>query len=428
MNQLNELEVVKEYLQLGAGVKTVARKFKVRRHFIESILIKNDVKIKTNSELKSELTGKNSLRYGLPPPIGAGHCRWYCYHNKKYQGTWEFMYGLLLEQQQIKFNVHEDVRQFRCKYDDGKEFTYCPDFYLIDDNRYVEVKGYFSEESKNRMRLFKEQYPDIDVAVIDKYKIVEIGAFDIQKKLNIDLELYQLDYENEKSVKKFINSIDQIEFVKLFIVDGLNLSELAQKYDVPYRVISHVYNLWVPDRNSKEYYEFILRQCKSDIVKDCELGLKFGQIVRKYKFRSNSKMLLNAIISWGAKINRLQEPGRKVIAHDVKQFILKDYEIGLSKRQICKKYCLRKKHVDRILVTENVQQRSIGYYTVIRHEKNRQQMIDRSQQNIIGDYKSGLSIRIINKKYGVSRNVIKRLLLENNIEVRPSATYSFENA
>jgi hypothetical protein len=429
--KLNELDVIREYSQPGAGIKTVARKFKVRRHQIEYLLVKNNVKIKTASELKSELVGENSNRYGMPPPIGAGRCRWYRYHNKTYQGSWEFMFGLWLEQQNIKFNVHENVKQFHCKHENEMEFTYCPDFYLVDYDRYVEVKGYFSDENKKRMQLFRQQHSNIDVTIIDKNKLVEIGAFEVQKKLNIDLELYQLDYENEKSVKKFIDNTNKIEFLKFYILDGLNLSELAQKYDVPYRVISHAYNLWVPEHGSNEFYQFILQQCKDSIIKDCELGLGYRQIVRKYKFRSNTKILLDAISNWGSTIQEAQRQNSKLskqIDDSIRQSVLSDYELGLSKRKICRKYHLSKKYINQIFYEANVQNRPTSYYTLLKHEINRKQQFDGNEKLIIDDYNKGLGIRVICRKYNVSRSSIKRLLLQNSCKIRQSAYYSTDKA
>ena len=410
-------KIIEDYKLPGNNIRSLARKFNVSRKFVSIVLKRFNIELKTEKEVKKEYkdlglsTGKNHQNYGKPSPIGSGRCRWYYYDGKKYQGSWEFMFGLWLKQQDIKFNVHENVKQFECKYEDGKSFTYCPDFYLIDYDRYVEIKGYFSEENKKRMSIFKIQYPNIDVTVIGEDKLVEIGAFDIHKSLNIDMDMYQLDYKNSKSVKKFIEEVNKIEFIKSYIIEGLNLSKLAEKYDTTYRIINHVYRLWVPEYNSKEYYDFILQNCKDDIIKDYEAGLK---IIRKYKFRSNPKILFDAIISWGIKKPTIFESNK----------ILQDYNLGFSKCQLCKKYNLGRNNITSILVEANISTRPVSHYTLLRHKTNRQQMLEGKEQQILDDYKSGLGIRTISKKYNVLRCVIKELLLKNNIEIRKSSEYN----
>jgi len=432
--------IIEDYKKQGENVRSLARKYSLSRAKINNILGRANVRLKSCEAARQEQialgigVGKNHHNFGKSSPIGSGRCRWYRYHNKTYQGSWEFMFGLWLEQQDIKFNVHENVKQFHCKHENEMEFTYCPDFYLVDYDRYVEVKGYFSDENKKRMQLFRQQHSNIDVTIIDKNKLVEIGAFEVQKKLNIDLELYQLDYENEKSVKKFIDNTNKIEFLKFHILDGLNLSELAQKYDVPYRVISHAYNLWVPEHGSNEFYQFILQQCKDSIIKDCELGLSFRNIVRKYKFRSNTKILLEAIRNWGITLQSdklsKQIEDRNIT---IEQNIVSDYLSGLSISQICHKYGqeygVHKKKVKRILRENNVKVRSIAHYTKQRHEEHRQSMLDSVNRiEIIDNYKQGMSIKQICRQYGILKIVVKKLLTDNNVDLRPSTYYSSENA
>ena len=48
----------------------------------------------------------------------------------------------------------------------SKVHTYTPDFYLIDRDIYIETKGYFTTQDRQKMRLIKEQHPKLDIRFI----------------------------------------------------------------------------------------------------------------------------------------------------------------------------------------------------------------------------------------------------------------------
>lgn len=43
---------------------------------------------------------------------------------------------------------------------------YIPDFYIVEDDQYYEIKGYFHEDAKQKMELFKKEYPNIKLTLI----------------------------------------------------------------------------------------------------------------------------------------------------------------------------------------------------------------------------------------------------------------------
>jgi len=47
-----------------------------------------------------------------------------------------------------------------------KEHSYTPDFYLPKLKIVIETKGLFTTQDRQKMRLVKEQYPDLDIRVI----------------------------------------------------------------------------------------------------------------------------------------------------------------------------------------------------------------------------------------------------------------------
>jgi hypothetical protein len=60
--------------------------------------------------------------------------------------------------------------------------SYLPDFYLPALNIYVEVKGYFSEESQQKVALFRQRHPESPLVVVMKRTL---GQFAIGMKPSI---------------------------------------------------------------------------------------------------------------------------------------------------------------------------------------------------------------------------------------------------
>ena len=47
-----------------------------------------------------------------------------------------------------------------------KVHTYTPDFYLVQSDIYIETIGYFTSQDHQKMRLIKEQHPELDIRFI----------------------------------------------------------------------------------------------------------------------------------------------------------------------------------------------------------------------------------------------------------------------
>lgn len=189
-------KIIEEYQLLGNGLVYLQKKYRIKTGSIKKILRLANVKIKTFNDVWCEQIslgrhiGKNNHMYGKVPPIGAGRCKWYCYNDVAYQGKYEFRFGLWLIHQNIKFYCHEHVRQFHYQLN-GVDRVYNPDFYLIDDDVFVEIKGYFTEEARRKMDIVKEMYPNEKIEIYNKDKLKELGVLDIDKKLNIKLCAYE---------------------------------------------------------------------------------------------------------------------------------------------------------------------------------------------------------------------------------------------
>lgn len=113
--------------------------------------------------------------------------KWYEINGVKVQGTWEKTFaekmnelGVIWERNRLQF---------------AKTRTYTPDFYLVDLDIYVEIKGFMRENDKCKMHKVLEEH-DVDIRIIEslseidkitKDKIVEMKKFvDVYPKDSID--------------------------------------------------------------------------------------------------------------------------------------------------------------------------------------------------------------------------------------------------
>lgn len=58
----------------------------------------------------------------------------------------------------------------------GKTHWYKPDFYLIDSDEIIEIKGYFWNNDKIKMKWVIEQHPDLNIKIYTKKELKTIGG------------------------------------------------------------------------------------------------------------------------------------------------------------------------------------------------------------------------------------------------------------
>lgn len=91
-------------------------------------------------------------------------------------GNWELEVAKFLDENNIKWNRNK----IRFEYDDnGKIRHYTPDFYLTDNNSYLEVKGYETELDRIKWKQFKFPlfiFRKKEIYLIRKREIPKWGA------------------------------------------------------------------------------------------------------------------------------------------------------------------------------------------------------------------------------------------------------------
>lgn len=114
-------------------------------------------------------SSRRAWREGKFDGVKVGRCKWYVIQTSngliKVQGTWELKYAEYLLKNNINFYAHRG----RISYQDehGNLHSYYPDFYLPDENRYIDIKApYFYETNKNKIELIRKQYPNLILDII----------------------------------------------------------------------------------------------------------------------------------------------------------------------------------------------------------------------------------------------------------------------
>lgn len=97
-----------------------------------------------------------------------GRCKWYEVDGVNVQGTWERDIAIKLKELGITW-IKSKKKEYTLKYEiNGKIRNYTPDFYLPDYDVWLEIKGFWWGNDKEKMRIVKEQHPEKNIRIIEK--------------------------------------------------------------------------------------------------------------------------------------------------------------------------------------------------------------------------------------------------------------------
>lgn len=92
------------------------------------------------------------------------------YKGIKVHGTWELEYVKWLDKNNIKWRRVTESFKYTL---DSKERRYTPDFYLIEEKCYIEVKGYETEKDKAKWECFPK---GLKLVVLKKNDLIKLGV------------------------------------------------------------------------------------------------------------------------------------------------------------------------------------------------------------------------------------------------------------
>lgn len=129
-------------------------------------------KSKEDKKLRAKINGDN--RRGKPQPKGTlKKNHQHVYGSKSgtrkdlghyVRSSWEANICRVLKYLNIKYEFEED--SFLVELDSNVQSRYTPDIKLS-DKRYIEIKGYWHGNGKEKFESFKKQYPNIKITLID---------------------------------------------------------------------------------------------------------------------------------------------------------------------------------------------------------------------------------------------------------------------
>lgn len=197
------------------------------------------------SKWSERMSGRNSPRYGHP----AAPARKVIYTKPDgsrmvLRSTYEALMASHLDKNNKQW-VYEPGPAFPVSYvshtGTKKQGTYTPDFYVIDDDEFVEVKGWWQHpDGKLKFDAFRMQYPELKVKLIMGDDITKLGfnlkdkSYKILENNNIDATITPLRVLRSKKypfvTKEFLSDH--------YIEQNKTLTQIERELDIPHR------NLW----------------------------------------------------------------------------------------------------------------------------------------------------------------------------------------
>ena len=115
-------------------------------------------------DISKRMKGRNSHRFGK-----TSHGKW-----GVYKGIW------MRSSYEIKFTQFLDLSGIKWLYEPktfnlGK-MTYTPDFYIPEWKCYIEIKGWWRDDAKEKFKLFKKLYPKVNIKVLYKKELEKLGV------------------------------------------------------------------------------------------------------------------------------------------------------------------------------------------------------------------------------------------------------------
>jgi hypothetical protein len=115
------------------------------------------------------MKGKNHPNFGKI----ASHPQQIEYDNKMFRSSWEANFAKWLDLSGIKWEYESKAFELKIN---NKDTTYTPDFYLPEFDCYIEIKGRWYYNSKEKFDLFLEIFSDINIKLLQKKELKLLGV------------------------------------------------------------------------------------------------------------------------------------------------------------------------------------------------------------------------------------------------------------
>jgi len=115
--------------------------------------------------------GENNPMFGKPSPHRKGGFREDLGHYVR--SAWEADFARILRF--FKLSYQYEPKTFALKKSEGNIVHYTPDFYVPAKKTFYEIKGWMHDLDEEKIELFKKQYPELSLVLINKTKFAELA-------------------------------------------------------------------------------------------------------------------------------------------------------------------------------------------------------------------------------------------------------------
>ena len=183
-------EIVSSYMK-GESIRSIRLRLSLSRDAVHRVLREAGVHIRDSGQAnvgrrhspetlaKMSSTARDQILCGVRCPVGNGR-RVNCLTPRNgfvtMRSTWEKKYADHLRANGVDFLYEHKAFHLS----NGK--NYVADFYLPETDEYVEIKGFLSEEQRDKYNLFKKEYPHVKWKILCKEDLLSMGI-DLKKDI-----------------------------------------------------------------------------------------------------------------------------------------------------------------------------------------------------------------------------------------------------
>jgi predicted nuclease of restriction endonuclease-like RecB superfamily len=121
----------------------------------------------SKTKIARNYTGRRSARFGKISNSKCSFGKGSYYKNIWMRSSWEVKYAKYLDKNKIEW-------LYESKTFDLGNTTYTPDFYLHKTDEYIEIKGRWLDNAKDKFNLFKKLYKNINITVLMKEDLKQL--------------------------------------------------------------------------------------------------------------------------------------------------------------------------------------------------------------------------------------------------------------
>lgn len=144
-------------------------------------------RITSDPEYRKHLSKKTREAWedGKFDHVSVGCCKWYEHIRPdgtivKLQGTWEVIFARWLDSNDVKYDAHRGRISYVDK--NGETHNYYPDFYVLNEDCYYDVKGaFFDDLQRQKFESIRSSNPRLKLRLITKEVFSDLGI-DINKE------------------------------------------------------------------------------------------------------------------------------------------------------------------------------------------------------------------------------------------------------